>query len=77
MKVDITNVDKETIVQHACGEEMMVTTGVIYSANIILEGCSIKASFKFKEEGAEILSEKDASAKIMKLFVGGRQWALN
>ena len=75
MKIDILKVDKETMVLSACGQEMTVTTDVIYSASILLDECLIKGSFKFKEE--EILSEKDASAKIMKLFVGGRQWALN
>ena len=66
MKVDITNVDKETIAQHACGEEMMVTTGVVYTASVIIGNCEIKGEFRFDED--KILDEEFASAKIRSLF---------
>ena len=66
MKVDIVNVNKEIIVHHACGEETMVTTVVVYTASVIIGKCEINGEFRFDED--KILDEEFAKTRIRSLF---------
>ena len=70
IKVEIGSAKKETETLYVNGEAYeTVTVSVSYSADVSVDGCEIRGTFKFKDD--YISHEQYARDRIALLFQGG------